>query len=216
MFQKAKRIIGVVLIVSFLFAIFYIGYIKITDNSPSFFGFRLLRVSSDSMKPAIDVGEIIIVKNVAPENLEFGDVISYRADKGYLKGQIVTHQISKEPYKEDGVYYFTTRGIRPEAVDDPEISEDVIIGEVLYKIPILGTVYDFFSHWYGIVLFFVLVLIIFADELLGFVKKFREEHSLEDDSDHNNQEDLKQSEDVINKRLNEFDGIITELDDTYM
>ncbi len=213
MLKKVKRIIGVILIVSFLFAVFYIGYIKITDNSPNFFGYRLLRVSADSMEPELGVGEIIIVKAVTPEELQFGDVISYRAERGYQKGDIVTHQISKEPYKEDGVYYFTTRGIKPEAVDDPEISEYAIIGEVMYKIPFLGTVYDFFSHWYGLVLFIVLLVIIFADDAIELFKRIRERNHIDDDSAHNNINDLKQSEIAMNERLNEFDGIITNLED---
>ncbi len=213
MLKKAKRIIGIILIVAFLFAFFYIGYIKVTDNSPNLFGYRLLKVASDSMEPALGVGEIIIVKSVEPEELEFGDVISYRGEQGYMKGDIVTHQISKEPYQEDGIYYFTTRGIKPEAVDDPEISEKAIIGQVLFKIPILGTVYDFFTRWYGIILFIVLIVIIFADDAVSVFRKIRERKNIEDDSDHRNFNDIRQSEIAMNERLNEFEGIITNLDD---
>lgn len=213
MFKKAKRIIGIVLVAIFIFSAFYLAYIRITDTPPGFFGYRLIRVSSESMEPALDVGEVIVVDSVEPETLIKGDVISYKAEEGFLKGNIVTHQISKDPYKQDGVYYFTTRGIKPESVDDPEITEDQVIGKVIYKIPYIGTVYDFFTKWYGILLFFALVAVAFADDVIGLFNRIVERKHMDDDSDHSNLEDLKQSEEALVQRLNEFDGIITQLDD---
>lgn len=213
MFKKTKRIVGLVILAAFIFTSAYIAYINLTNTVPTFFGYRFLRISSDSMVPELDVGEIIILKKVQPDALEFGDVISYHAEKGHLKGSVVTHQISKEPYEVDGVYYFTTRGIKPESVDDIEITDDQIIGEVLYKIPILGTVYEFFSRRYGKILFFVLLFIIFLDDFILLINKIRERHNIEDDSDHGNFNDIKQSEFAMNQRINEFEGIITDLDD---
>jgi len=213
MFQKVKRIIGFIILAALLFTAFYLSYIRINDKPPALFGYRLLRVSSESMEPALDVGELIIIKNVAPEMLEKGDVISYKAEKGYLKGSLVTHQISKEPYEKDGVYYFTTRGIKPESVDDPEISENQVIGEVLYKVPFVGTVYDFFTNWYGMILLAALLAILFADDIVSLYKKFTQNKFIDDDSDHKNTEDLYQSEVAMTERLNEFEGIITNLDD---
>lgn len=213
MFQKVKRIIGIILLAGFLLTCFYIGYIRITDLSPNIFGYSFLRISTDSMEPELGVGEIVVVKRVEPATLKFGDVISYRADKGYMKGSLVTHQISKEPYEENGVYYFTTRGIKPEAVDDPEISDNQVIGKVNYKIPFAGTLFDFFTNWYGMVAFAVLILIIFSSDIIALIKKYNEKKNIDDDSDHKNSEDLRQSEIAMAQRLNEFDGIITDLED---
>ncbi|MBQ7385264.1 MAG: signal peptidase I [Ruminococcus sp.] len=213
MFQKIKRIVGIVLVAALFFALFYIAYIRITEKPPGFFGYRLIRVSSESMEPALDVGEVVIVSKAEPETLVKGDVICYRAEKGYLKGKLITHQISKDPYVEDGVYYFTTRSIKPEAVDDPEISEDQIIGKVTHKIPYIGTIYDFFTEWYGMVLLLVLIIIAFSDDVINIINKIREKKYLEDDSQHSNVEDIEQGEVAMEQRLNEFDGIITQLDD---
>lgn len=213
MFQKVKRVVGVILLVAFLFAFFYMAYVKIADRAPTFFGFSLQRVSSDSMEPALDSGEIVIVKKVDPSTLELGDVIAYRANKGIYQGERVTHQISKEPYEKDGVYYFTTRGIKPEAVDDPEISEEQVIGEVLYKIPFAGTLFDFFTEWYGVAAFAVILFIIFSNEIIGVFNKLTQKKEQDDDFAHKNAEDIEQSEKAMAEHLNEFDGIITELDD---
>ncbi len=213
MFQKVKHIIGCVLLVCFLFSVFYVGYIRITDKSPWFFGFSLLRVSSDSMEPELANGEIVILKKVDPDALEKGDVISYKCQKGNLKGTKVTHQISKDPYEIDGVYYFTTRSLKPEAVDDPEITHKQIIGEVLYKIPFAGTLFDFFTQWYGMIAFAVLIFIVFSSDIIALFRKITQKDEVEDDSEHRNAEDIRQSEIAMAKRLNEFEGIITDLDD---
>ena len=45
MFQKIKRIVGIVLVAVFLFGVFYITYIRVADVPPGFFGYRLIRVS---------------------------------------------------------------------------------------------------------------------------------------------------------------------------
>lgn len=213
MFQKVRRIIGLILVAILLFSVFYISYIRITDKPPGFFGYRFIRVPSETMEPVLDIGEVVIVSTVEPSSLVKGDVIAYKGEESYLKGQLVTHQISKDPYKEDGVYYFTTRGLKPELVDDPEISEYQIIGKVTHKIPYIGTIYDFFTEWYGMLLFLILIAIAFADDAIKIYNKIREKKYIEDDIEHTNIEDLKQSEVIFNQRLNEFDGIITDLND---
>lgn len=213
MFKKIRRIVGITMVVVFLFAAFYITYIRIADIPPGFFGYRFIRVSSESMEPELDVGEVLIVASVEPETLVKGDVITYKGEKSYLKDRLVTHQISKEPYKEDGVIYFTTRGIKPESVDDPEITEYQIIGKVTHKIPYVGTIYDFFTEWYGILLFFILVAVAFADDAISIYNKIREKRYIAAETESTNAEDLRQGEAAMRQRLNEFDAIITNLND---
>lgn len=213
MLQKVKRIIGIVLLASFLISFIYIGIIRMTGNVPSFFGLTLIRVNDDNMEPVIDVGEIVICKNIEPEDVELGDVVAYKATRGSQKGNLVVSQVSKVPYEKDGVYYFTTRGIEREVVDDLEFTEDQLRGKVTRVIPYVGTVYDFFTEWYGIVAFVVLILIIFSSEILGFFAKVSKKEEFDVD-EHNNIEDLRRSESIEGAREQEFEGIITALDDT--
>ena len=214
MFLKVKRIIGLVLLSACLLTLIFIGYIRITGENPSFFGFSLLRVSSDSMEPELSLGEIVMVKNVDPATLGKGDVITYRCTKGYNKGQLVTHQISKEPYEKDGVYYFTTRGIKPGSVDDPEIKDSQIRGEVLYKIPYLGTVYDFFTEWYGMLAFAVLLVLIFGEDVVNLIRRFSKKDLDALEIANSNPADFRQSQDIESIREKEFEGIITNLNDS--
>ncbi len=213
MLKTVKRVIGIVILVSFLITFTYIAYIRITENSPSLFGYSVIRISSDDMEPALDLGEIIIIQKVDPEDLEKGDVITYKSEKGSTRGTDVTHQISKDPYEIDGVYYFTTRSLSMGAVDDPEINENQIVGKAVYLIPFVGTLYDFFTQWYGMVSLAVLVIIIFSDEILGLIKRFTFKE-VEDDEFDDNLNDFSHIEHAEVAREKEFEVIITDLDES--
>jgi signal peptidase I len=135
MLKTVKRVIGIVVLVSFLITFLYFAYIRVTNSSPSLFGVSILRVNSDDMEPSIKAGEIIVIKKVNPAELKKGDVITYRCEVGGNKGNDITHQISKEPYEFNGEYYFTTRSLSMGAVDDPEIKDK---GRYYYKkLPLL-------------------------------------------------------------------------------
>lgn len=125
------------------------------------------------MEPELKVGDIILVKEVEPEALVKGDVITYHGKEGAVAGKLITHQIVSEPYEKDGLYYFTTRGIKTGALDDPEIDETQIFGKVLFKIPIVGTIYDFFSQWYGLAAFAAILLIAFSSEIINLISIIR-------------------------------------------
>lgn len=213
MFKNVKRVVGIVIIAAVLLTLLYLAYIRLTDSTPSLFGISVIRVTSDDMEPALKPGEIIIIKKVPPEELIKGDVITYRCEKGINKNNDVTHQISKDPYEIDGVYYFTTRCLSEGAVDNPEITDEQIIGKALYFIPYVGTLYDFFTEWYGMLSLAILVLIIFSDDIIGFIKRFTIKEVEDDEYDYNNINDLRQSEHVEVTREKEFEVIITNLDE---
>lgn len=169
MFQKIKRIVGIVVLVLFVLALIYVFVARISGNTPTMFGYTMLRVSSESMEPELTIGDIILVKDTDPAELQKGDLITYSGEKGPVAGKLITHQIVSEPYEENGVYYFTTRGIKTGALDDPEINDSQILGKVICKIPVIGTLYDFFSQWYGLAAFAALLIIAFSSEILNLI-----------------------------------------------
>lgn len=180
MLKIVRNIVCVILIAVFLLSLIYVILARHSDNIPSLFGYSLLRISSESMEPELKSGDIVLLKITQPEKLQKGDVISYKGTKGVLKDTTVTHQIVAEPYEKDGTYYFTTRGIRNGALDDPEINETQILGKVTLKIPLVGTLYDFFNSWYGIISFFTLILLAFSGELKDIFKKISDKKKISD------------------------------------
>lgn len=213
MFHKIKKIVAGIIIGLFAVVLIYVFIARISGNTPSLFGHSILRVSSESMEPELNIGDIIMVKRVDPSTLKKGDVITYKGTEGPVAGKMITHQIVSEPYEEGGVYYFTTRGIKEGAIDDPEINDSQILGKVLYKIPILGSLYDFFSKWYGLAAFGALILIAFSSELINLISIIRNK-----DEDEDKEVPASAQEPVFNKRFaesveQETNEIITDLED---
>ncbi|MBQ1977306.1 MAG: signal peptidase I [Ruminococcus sp.] len=216
MFKKIKKALGIAILVFFVLALIFIMVARISGNTPSLFGYSMLRVSSDSMEPELKVGSIILVKDEDPANLQKGDVITYHGEKGSVAGKLITHQIVAEPYEEDGTYYFTTRGIRSGAIDDPEIEDRQIVGKVLFKIPILGSLYDFFTSSLGLIAIIALIIIAFSTELMNLIGIIR---GKDEDVDHDipvTAADPVYDDSFETSIQMETDSIITNLDDDDM
>ena len=98
-----------------------------------YFYYHAVAIASGSMSPNIKKGDVVIIeKNRDFENLEIGQVIAYK--KGNV---IVVHRLTKK-IMVDGMYYFYTKGDANEFVDNYEITEDMFIGRVDKKIPVIG------------------------------------------------------------------------------
>lgn len=76
----------------------------------------------------------------------------------------------KAPYlSEDGTYYLQTRGIANE-IADKEITADRVVSIMVCKIPHLDALYNLFLSPWGLVIFIALIVLIFFDELVAFVR----------------------------------------------
>ena len=172
MFTKIRKIVSTVILVAFILALIIVLIARISGSTPSVFGHSILRVETGSMEPQLKVGSIILVKKVDPATLKKGDVITYYGQEPPVTGQLVTHQISEEPRQEDGKYYFITKGLA-NTLSDPEFDDSHLYGKVVYKIPILGTLYDFFSSPFGLIAFIVVMMIAFSSELINLISIIR-------------------------------------------
>jgi signal peptidase I len=102
---------------------------------PFFFGIKSLTVLSGSMEPTIHVGDIVVVRQIAPLDARVGDVVTFRdpADRDKL----ITHRVRKMSVA-DGVVAFETKGDANTSVERWKIANDGTIGLVLYRVPKLG------------------------------------------------------------------------------
>ena len=100
------------------------------NKTPSFLGIKTYVIISGSMKPNIDIGDIVIVKE--EKNLHIGDVISYR------KGQsVITHRIVNITEENEGKKY-RTKGDNNNTEDSEIILNENIEGKVIKIVPKLG------------------------------------------------------------------------------
>ena len=98
---------------------------------PKVMGYEEMAVLTGSMEPNYPVGSLIFVKEENPENLQVGDVITYR-----LSGDtVVTHRVVEINKDEQSVI---TKGDANESNDGSPVPYSKIVGEAKGKIPYLG------------------------------------------------------------------------------
>ena len=110
---------------------------RATNNTVTIGGYRLFSVATGSMVPVYNVGDVLISKEIKPEDIKVGDDITYVGEKNSFKGKIVTHRVISIEKKEDGNYKIITKGVANDE-QDPEIDQTQIYGKIIYKIKILS------------------------------------------------------------------------------
>lgn len=144
---------------------------RISGGTPSLFGHALYRVSSGSMVPTLEVGDIILSKDCDPMELKNGDIITYNGTSGQFAGKRVTHRVVEEPYynEADGEYYLVTKG-DDNPVKDTPIKTSQVTGKLVDKIEFLKWIYDIFVTPWGLLILIALIIIAFFNEIVIFVK----------------------------------------------
>lgn len=114
--------IGFMIIFAYIFITVYQGQVS------NLFGYHFLRVISSSMMPVIEEGECIIVKSIHTDELEVGDIITFRSEDPYIYGYLNTHRIVSIDLDEYGNQIFHTKGDANSGEDIYPVKEDKIIG----------------------------------------------------------------------------------------
>lgn len=168
--KKISNVILVIVIFILAAVIALTVITRVTGNTPTLFGYSIFRVSTGSMEPELMVGDVILTKEVDDVNsLEVGEVITYRGTIGEYADMLITHQIVKAPYVENGTTYVVTKGIANEIEDSP-VPVDKITGKFVCKIPFLDMIYSFFLTPWGLLTAILLILLAFAGEFWNIYK----------------------------------------------
>lgn len=168
--KKIANVLLTVVIILLAVIIAFTMFVRITGNTPTLFGYSIFRVSTGSMEPELMVGDVILTKEVDDVNsLDVGEVITYRGTIGEYADMLITHQIVKAPYVENGTTYVVTKGIANEIEDSP-VPVDKITGKLVCKIPFLDMIYSFFLTPWGLLTAILLILLAFAGEFWNIYK----------------------------------------------
>ncbi len=98
-------------------------------------------IVSGSMVPTIDIGDIIVVKKMPGEMVEYGDIIMFQL--GSMK---VAHRIVSVK-EEEGRRVFTTQGDAYDSPDADPVTEKAVIGKVVVVIPKAGWITMALRGW---------------------------------------------------------------------
>ena len=173
--KKIANVLLTVVIILLAVVIAFTIFVRITGNTPTLFGYSILRVSTGSMEPELIVGDVILTKEVDDVySLAVGDVITYKGTIGEYADMLITHQIVKAPYEENGTTYVVTKGIANEIEDKP-VPVDRITSKLVCKIPFLDALYSFFLTPWGLLTAVALIILAFAGEFWNIYKLSRSE-----------------------------------------
>lgn len=168
--SKTFRVIDYLLLAIIIVCVSSVVYnkIKYPKSPPTIFKYQMYVDVTNSMVPDLHVNDIIIIEKCKKENINVGDVITFREGNA-----TVTHRIV-EIIKDNGETKYKTKGDNNKLEDDRLISYEEIEGKYLSKIRYLGF---FITDKVSFILLILLILIIsiFPYNTLDFSKKSEED-----------------------------------------
>ena len=102
-------------------------------NAGPLLGHQPIVIRGGSMAPALSLGSVADLVDVAPSDLRVGDVVTFEAPNGVL----VTHRIVKVVQLPDGLY-LQTKGDANATPDADLVPASAVTGRVDFSAPLLG------------------------------------------------------------------------------
>lgn len=158
--NNVKKILYVILII-LIYNIILVGisYISRQDFN-GIFGYKAYNITTNSMEPNINKGDIILIKKPKKEEkIKIGDLISFKND-----GQIITHRIV-DISDTNGVKRYITKGDNNNVPDLQKISFEQIEGVEILRIPYLGQIVSAMENQVILLIIILLILIIYLYSL---------------------------------------------------
>ena len=179
-----KLINNIVYVILFLIVasvLFVVILQRASNNAIALGGVRVFNIISESMIPKYNIGDVLVVKSIEPQNIKVEDDIAYIGQESTFNQKIVTHQVIKIDY-ENGEYIFHTKGIA-NILEDPLVHQNQVFGKVVYKIWILSLISKILSNVYVVFfgIFVPIVILIFWTilKLKGLVEVEEYEEEIE-------------------------------------
>lgn len=171
------RIICAILIILILLVLMFdiilvIESNKDQDKVPAVFGYKLFIVMTGSMQSKINVGDLVIVKEVDANTLKQNDIIAFK-DSANL---VTTHRIINIK-EENGEKCFETKGDHNNIVDKDLVYPKDLEGKMVNCIPKLGEFILFVQKPLGLSLMILTILLIVAISFMMENEKARVEES---------------------------------------
>jgi signal peptidase len=130
----------------------------------------LMVISSQSMRPTLEYGDLILMKGSKTEDLVTGDIIAFKVPSPYdrVASSPTVHRVVGK-WSENGEIYFKTKGDGNSEPDSWTVPADNVLGTYAQlKIPYVGSLVIFLKSPFGLAL---LILCLFLVFLYGYYKK---------------------------------------------
>lgn len=104
---------------------------------PRLTGATSYEVQTDSMRPALPPGTLVVVRPVDPDEVGVGTIITYQLESG--ESAVATHRVAEIGINNaTGERTFRTKGDANDGVDPEPVRPAQVRGEVWYAVPYVG------------------------------------------------------------------------------
>jgi len=142
-----RRLLDIVGYLALALALALLGSL-LTVAATNLLGYQNFVIYSGSMEPTVGVGSLLLTRPADVEDLQVGDVITYRSPGNHTT---LTHRIVGIR-QQDGEWVFKTKGDASLEADPREVILRGQVSKMAFDIPYLGYVVDFAKSIQGIVL----------------------------------------------------------------
>lgn len=125
------------------------------DKIASIFGYKAFVISSGSMEPTLNIGDIVIIKETKQEQISKGNIITFRKD-----GYNITHRIN-DIIEKDGEKYYQTKGDKNTTNDADLVKYEEIEGVYVFKIDKIGSIITYAQNTTTIIIIICVIYLIY-------------------------------------------------------
>lgn len=177
-----------ILIVCFFIFFFVSNFVSTLKGGKKFT--NIYTIVSPSMKPEINVYDVVIEFRVGENKLNKGDIITFKSD--LVKDYTVTHRIVDIISDTYGTHYIT-KGDNNTVRDPGIVDYSDIYGKVYFKIPLLGRLQFFASTKLGwSIIILIPSIIILVIELFKLLNAYKIRKDIRLLNNYNNDYDIKE------------------------
>ena len=166
-FSIFGNIVFVILLLMMATLSFFLIQSRVTGGVPQVAGYQMYIVLSGSMAPEFDTGSLALVREVEPEQVAGGDIITYRSQAG--SDSLTTHRVIQ--VQRNDAISFITRGDANNFNDPNPVLAENVVGRVTGSVPYIGYLLNYVQTREGLILLiFVPGVLIIVYEMSKIVK----------------------------------------------
>lgn len=136
---------------------------------PKLFGWQEYIVRSGSMEPSIKKGSIVYLDNVEFEEIEKDDIIGYQSGVNLVVHRVISIDISNQQLQ--------TKGDANSDLDDYSVHASLVVGKMLFSLPVFGYLIYFFKTIPGFIVLVFLILVVVITSYYENVRKEKYEEN---------------------------------------
>lgn len=149
-------------------------------NDRAVFGHKMYIVLSDSMSATdFSAGDLVVVKEVDPSDLQVGDIVAFMSQATDSYGQTMTHKIRSRTTTPNGEPGFITYGTTTGVDDEEIVTYPYVQGKYVFAIPKLGSFFTFMKTPVGylvcILLPFLLLILYQGVNCVRIFRRYKRE-----------------------------------------